>query len=225
MFPIRSLFTAALLTTAVTGCHFDMEGKYQAEKAVSEEFALDGASTIDIEFPIGEVRLSNGPDNTVTVAGRVIAKGDDQEQLDEVIAEFAFRTATSERLELTTPKAERGVHYTVDLDIAVPKGKDLDVSLNVGALMADVELPANAEFALNVGDLDIRLPAGAAATVSAEVNVGDVSVRGFDLQTGAVERRSFVGAVFDGRIGPEDAVSPKDLRARVNVGDIDIRAR
>lgn len=224
MAPIRPIL-AALLIAALPACHFDIEGKYHAEKEISEEFPLDGASTIEIDFAVGELRLTNSPDDKVRVTGKVVAKGNDQEQLDRLMGEFVLRPSTGQQFELTMPRAEAGVTYTVDLDVAVPAGKDLEASLNVGELKAELELPRTLEITLNVGDLDIILPAGSEAAVDAEVNVGDVSVSGFDTVTGAVERRSFVGAVFEGRLGAAEAPSPKELTARVNVGDIDIRGQ
>lgn len=154
---IAGIFGACTFALFLTGSAVQANWTGNEEKkAIDESIPLDGADKIEVDFAVGELKIVHGPDDVIEVEGNIIIKARNRKKVERMLEELALEVETGDTIEIGLASPGFAKKCSVELTVRVPKGVDLDVELNVGELKAEIEMPASAEFAVNVGEVSVN---------------------------------------------------------------------
>ena len=184
-------------------------------------YAVEGASRIRIEFPVGTLTLEGDDGQTIRVQVRVDCKGIDTEDCRDDARRIRIDHGTSGnvfRLEFSgIRKNWSGHHVSVEVHILVPRA--LAAELNMGVGKAQVSgLERDLDVELGVGELSVRGVQAHYRDVEAESGVGDASI---ETRGGRIRERGFIG--HSAHWG--EGVGTSLIRAHVGVGEATVDLR
>jgi len=186
-----------------------------------QEFALEGAQRLSLEFPVGELRLEGDEGHTVRVLVRVDCKsldGDDcADEARRVRVDHEVRDGTF-RLEFAgIRKNATGRHITVEARVLVPHALVTQAHMGVGK--ADFAgFTRDVDVELGVGELTVRGAERNYRDADVEAGVGDVSLQ---TRSGHVRDHGFIGH----RAHWSDGRGAGFVRAHVGVGHASVSLR
>lgn len=184
----------------------------------SHTFPVGARHTVQLEFPIGELRVIPSDESRVRFDLRVRCRHRSAEHCAELADRLVLESddtggTLSLRLE-NYPKWQRK-GFTVLGELRVPRSLAVRIEMGVGQL--EVEgLEGDLDVDLGVGQADIRTPRAQARQVSAEAGIGDASIRGAG---GELERSRFLGS----RVTWVRGHGRSDVRVHVGVGEATVR--
>jgi hypothetical protein len=205
---------AFLLATA---CLIAPHANAATVRTLEEELRLETGEILDLDLPVGELKLRSTSDSTV-------------EMVVEIECKRSRRRCESaaEDLELRTRK--RGDTLRVDLDgwpswgtsglsvkvtVAVPEGHPVVVDMGVGKV--DIRgLKSDLTIDLGIGDVEVEMDAEFVQSVSLDSGIGESSVA-FDGQH-ISGKRSFLGDEVRWSEGEGNA----RIRIDLGIGAIDV---
>lgn len=188
------------------------------KKNLAQTIPAQEATSIAIDFPVGDLRIETGSGDTVRVdlkveCDRWFRSCDDRLEDVELRSEL-------EHGKLHVDIRGYGHGHTGDLEVSgtitVPAHRALRVDMGVGQLDID-GVSGRLDVDLGVGEVTVRMPASAVRSVSIDAGVGDTTLR---LPDGPVdEERSFVSSEIDWNGGRGEA----SVAVEVGVGDAVVR--
>jgi len=181
--------------------------------------ALDGARCLRIELPVGEVHLRGGAGSAVRgdLALRCErGKAHCFEQARALRIE-ARRAGECLHLELAGWGSGDRDDLTVEGQLDLPAGLDLEVDLQVGSLQVN-GMRGHLDAHVAVGELVLELPWESTGSVELTAGIGESRLR---LPTGAPDSRrtGWLGSDTRWEGGP----GASRIQANVGVGEIDAR--
>lgn len=205
-----SLAFAALLLAAVPAA------ADHGRKNIAETLPATAADGIEIEFPVGDLRIetaASAAEDTVRVDLRVTCDRwfrSCADRLEDVRLESHL---SGDVLRIAIRGYGKGKSdLEVDGTITIPAARQLSVEMGVGDLQIS-GVSKGLDVDLGVGEVRVRMPAAAVRSVTMDAGVGDTSLR---LPSGhAAESRSFVTSETDWEDGRGEARVSVD----VGVGD------
>ncbi len=211
---------ASLALACLTGVAL---GRVELQKDVSATVPARDVEVIRIDFQVASLEITTHEAEEIRVGGHIRARGQDRLRTRTALdqAELIVEPGRRTTLGLTRPRRE--VQFMAELKIGLPRGRNLEIDVNVGEIDAQLELPRSSKWEMAVGDVDLRLPRETAARFKAEVQVGDINLRGLPGDV-RVERRHLVGAQAEGVIGDPQRAADYRIEITVNVGSVRLRA-
>jgi DUF4097 and DUF4098 domain-containing protein YvlB len=215
----------------------------EATERFEKTFDVSTPARLSVDVNVGDVFVRAGDGAQIRVSAVKQAWGQDRAQaqgyLDDL--ELQIRQTATGEVEIKTdmPSRLRSIGRTpkVDLEIAVPRDTDMNLTVNVGSIevtgvqgafevdsnvgdvtLRDVRFAEDAQIESAVGNIRLYLPADIAFTFEAESNVGNIRVD-FPIRNERSEKK-VVGGRVEGEIGESPTV---DVRLRANTGNIEIR--
>lgn len=217
------LLVAGLMVSSFLACGGRHGLEFQAEKPVSKHIDGSGVSMIDLRFHTGSIRFTQSPTKEISVEGKIYINTTDQatarlkaEQVDLEVSSTGGRYVL-----VQLPEKEEDSNYEVELNVAIPKGVDLRLSLGSGEIESAINLPKKTDIQVGSGAVRINLPKETSAQIMAKNNMGDITVDGFDTQSGKVQRQ-LIYSEFNGAVGTEWLAGNK-LDLSVSSGSIVIQ--
>jgi DUF4097 and DUF4098 domain-containing protein YvlB len=191
-------------------------GPALAEVEVDQTRELSAEGLVSVRVASGELEISGWDRNEVSVRGTISGTAD---ALD--LTTGSGRVS----IEVKPPKRTKGPGGSADLEIRIPRGSRLEVSV----MSADVDLRDHAGTAQLVtlsGDIDIR---GATREVEVETASGDVDVEApvasAEVQSvsGDVDLSGVKGRVSVSAVSGDVNITGELARAEINTTSGDIR--
>jgi hypothetical protein len=187
-------------------------------------FPIEGARTLRIDVPVGEVHVEVGGGDRVE-ARLTLECDEDSRRCRERAAKLRLasdRSADDLSLRISGYQRERnhGIHHPdVTLRLTVPAAISLEVDMGVGEL--DVEgVEGDVEVDLGVGEVRVALPESAVRSVSLDVGVGEANLSPRPADT---QRHGFL--FLGNEVDWKDGSGPSRVAVNVGVGEASVRLR
>ena len=190
-------------------------------QAEPREYALEGATQIKVEFPVGRLTIEGDDGNTVRVLVRVDCRERDYEDCKRETRRIRIEHHVSEgrfalqfegiRKELGSPR------INVEARLLVPRKLVSRAEMGVGELRVS-GMTSDIEAELGVGELTVKADARHYRDAEAESGVGHATIR---APGGDVRDRGFIGHTARWT----DGHGPSFLRAHVGVGQVEVTLR
>jgi hypothetical protein len=177
-------------------------------------FAVSRDHRVQMEFPVGQLRVIATDESKVHFTLRVKCKGNSDERCEELANRLVLDSHDSGsqlRLRLENYPKWDNKGFSVHGELRVPRSQTLRIEMGVGQIDVD-GLQGDLDVDLGVGEADIRALRAHAANVTVETGIGDASIRGANS---ALESSRFVGA----RASWSGGKGKSDVRLHVGVGD------
>ena len=224
-------------------------------KTETVRLETDDPITLTVDNRVGDILIEPGTNDEVVVEytkrAHGLTKSSAQDELDNILVDIDDSVADQVKIAVTMD-SEKDTFFAfsneVDLTIRVPESLYLDIKNNVGKVTiqgvtarsvqvknntGDIEFDgelgtsptADYSFETNVGSITLFLPDNTYFAVSAETDVGDVTVSdNFDEVNRDDDGSGEVGDRWAGMLGNGNE-DPPTLTLIVNVGDITISTR
>jgi len=184
----------------------------------SHVYPVTAKHRVEIEFPVGQLRVVPTDESKVHFDIRVTCRGRSESRCEELANELTLDsrdTGGTLHIKLDHYPKWRSNGFKVAGELRVPRSMALRVEMGVGEL--DIEgLEGDLDVDLGVGEADVLAPRAGARRVEVEAGIGDATIRGAGS---SIETSRFVGAKAtwsrgDGR---------SDVRLHVGVGEATVR--
>jgi hypothetical protein len=184
-----------------------------------------GIRQVRIEIPIGEIIIRNGAASAVELTGTIRQRygdRDDKEWASDIVA--ATKIVLDVSGDVVFVRRETGPEATgwrakrspsdIKATIQVPAGLAIDIEQSIGEVdiagsFGDIDL------ALRIGEASIRVPKRDIRHLSASAKIGEV-------KTNLGDRVITKEGLFAGETYYENETGKRDLRVRVQIGEIEI---
>jgi hypothetical protein len=184
----------------------------------SHVYPVTSKHRVEIEFPVGALRVVPTDESKVRFDIRVTCRGRSEERCQEMADRLTLDSHDSGgtlHLKLDHYPKWRSNGFKLAGELRVPRSLALRVDMGVGELVIE-GLEGDLDVDLGVGEADVRAPRSGARRVEVEAGIGDASIRGAGS---SIETSRFVGARAtwsrgDGR---------SDVRLHVGVGEATVR--
>jgi hypothetical protein len=216
----HALVPTALLAALLLGA--PAQGKDQL--LVREEnpsFALEGAEAVDIDVPVGDVKVSAGAGQQVEAHLWLRCDEGSRYCKDRAAAIHLVPTHVGDRLSLKVDgydhNGHHGIHHPdVELEVKLPASLGLRVDMGVGDLdVRGVEGDVNLD--LGVGDAKVEIPESAVRSAAVDAGVGEARLY---PHSGESEHHGFL------HLGNEaswhDGQGRSSVKVHVGVGDASV---
>lgn len=226
------------------------------------EFVVEGTPTVQVRNRAGSITITRGEARQVRVQvtkraqGRLFSQPTD----DDLAKVVVHVSQHGDAIRVETEQREMGgifKNFQVDIAIATPAESTLQLRMNAGNVdvrdisgqtectvnagnfdALDVTLAGHSSLTVNAGNLTLEGAVAAGASLSADVNAGNLRLRLPRDTPAYLEARSDVGSIdVDGwpvtisrRVVQQEATGPLGdnpqgtLRLRINTGSISVRA-
>ncbi|HUK14194.1 MAG TPA: hypothetical protein VLW17_12905 [Thermoanaerobaculaceae bacterium] len=179
----------------------------------------DAVQTVEIQAGVGDVDVSSGPGDTVSIHVEVRPKGahfwsSNRTDLDAL--EVAAETRGSTLVLRISPERRHDLEIGEDWTVRLPARLGLRVKLGVGDVHV-LDMTGDMKAEVGVGDVKIEGSYDAFGDVHASCGVGDATLR---TPAGRSEGEGFIGHSLRAS-GPGKA----DIEVSAGVGDVTIRLR
>lgn len=183
----------------------------------SERMPLDGAATLEIDLPVGQLLLEggDGPDVEATMTVRC-TKARCQDRVDDVqLATIRVGDRLKLKVEGLTRASANG--FDVKLLVDVPRTLATEIDLAVGEVRVR-NLAANLEIDTGVGDVEVQMDRAVVKSVDLDAGVGEAHLR---TDLGDIRGSGMVGSGLKWSQGTGTAVVEIDT----GVGEISVDLR
>jgi hypothetical protein len=189
------------------------------EREISRTFPLEAGQTLRLELSIGEMRIEGADIDEVQAELRIECRWGNEKDCEQLLEKADLDSRTTSRrtiIEIVSDSSWRKTKLEIEGDFRVPRGAKLEVEMGVGEL--EIEgLEADLSADLGVGEVSIRFPAAKAGSVGLDAGVGEAELLG--AGTFVEGRRSMlVGSEVYWDQGEGEA----RVRADVGVGEITV---
>lgn len=180
---------------------------------------------VRIEIPIAEIEVRNGPSTAVELTGKVTQRydGRDERQWASDIVE-STKIAMEVSGDVVFIRREAGPESrgwrakrspsTIKAIIAIPAGVAIDIEQSIGEVDINGSF-GDIDLSIRIGEVSIRVPKRDIRHLSASAKIGEV-------KTNLGDRVITKEGLFAGETYYENETGTHDLRARVQIGEIDI---
>jgi hypothetical protein len=204
-------------------------GALLADSEVVKEFRQTATATgirqVRVEIPIAEIEIRNGPASAVELTGTIrqrYANRDEKKWATDIVD--STRVVLEVRGDVVFIRRETGPEAkgwrakkspsTIRASISIPAGTALDIEQSIGELDIDGSF-GDIDLSLRIGEVSIRVPKRDVRTLSAAARIGEVT-------TNLGDRIIRKEGLFAGETYYENETGRGDLRARVQIGEIEI---
>lgn len=205
---------AALLTAAPAEA-----GGSQTMRTLRVDLAADDATALDLEVPVGEVRIDGTDGSRVEAAVEVRCNRPVKARCEELARKVELASGNSrDRLWVKLdgwPHKGNDSGLSVHVELSMPRQLKLGAELGVGELEA-VGLVSDMDIEIGVGEATIRAREEHVRRVDLEVGVGEATLR---VGSRTIEGKGFIGRDLAWSQGPGAAA----LRVDCGVGEVDVR--
>jgi len=194
-------------------------GQPETLRTLTVNLAAGDATTVDLEVPVGEVRVDGTDGSQVAVTVEVQCSRPVKTRCEELAQKIELSSGNAhDRLSVKLrgwPKNKDNSGLSVDVEMAMPRRMALDAELGVGEFDA-VGLVSDLELDLGVGEATIRAGQEHVHRVDLDVGVGDATLRVGDR---TIEGKGFIGHELDWSAGRGAAA----LKVDCGVGEVNVR--
>lgn len=212
--------TVALLAAAWLAIGLAPEAEAKEIKTERTSLSARGLDSVDVEHPVGKVRITGTSGDQVRIEMRVHCgrwfSGSCAERGERLELET---DVVGDTLLVRIDKMPNSVKsLAVDLDIDLPRHLDVSVEHGVGGVRIS-GMAGDIEVELGVGDVRIDGRVRDFERVSAEVGVGDADFRAAGHRAGHSEGFLFLANTVEWDDGPGES----EIEVEIGVGDATIR--
>lgn len=170
----------------------------EVERQVTLQEDVARAELIRLNVSAGEVTITGTSGNTVTAEVTATCQEENKAACQKLLKEldWAKKTGSTTELILAPANINRYNHISVKVKLAVPRDKNLEVSLSAGELNIE-GTSACVTAEVNAGEINITLPEKQLASASLSTGVGDVNLKTAKGESMSGERSLLVGAKLD----------------------------
>ena len=219
---MKRILTAALLGIVWSGA---LLAGGEVARDFKQTASSHGIRQVRIEIPIAEIEVRNGPASSIELAGTIRQRYDDRDE-QEWAAEIvdATKIVLEVKGDVVFVRRETGPEgrtwrskkspSTIRATVSIPEGIALDIEQSIGEIdihgsFGDIDL------AVRIGEVSIRVPKRDIRHLSASAKIGEV-------KTNLGDRMITKEGLFAGETYYENESGERDLRVRVQIGEIDI---
>ena len=209
----KLLFVTAITLGMAVSAHSDEVRSFE------REFDADGFQTLQLDIPLGEVRIDGSSDDRIEV--EVIVECDWRkksctkraEEIDLVSREWGDRLV----LEIEGMNKWRSIGMSLDVRVTAPAGMRLELDMGVGEVeIAHFENDVTVD--LGVGELTVKMEESDVHSVDLDTGLGEANLR---YKGGELEASGLFGNELRWNKGEGHA----DIRIEIGIGEIDVRLR
>jgi hypothetical protein len=184
-------------------------------RTLNQDLPVGEASTISIDFPVGNLNVEGFDGNSVNVDMKVECSPS-RKDCQKVADKVAIASRTNGRkmeVNIKGPRGDSSKDFQLSARIQVPRALLVSVDMGVGNLSV-IGLEQAVEIDLGVGDADVRLPEGSVRSVNLKAGVGEATLH---LKSGRIQGTGFVhqGLKWTGS-------GSANVEISVGVGDVDL---
>jgi len=217
----HTLVPTALLAALLLGAPAQGKDKLLVREE-TPSYALEGAQAIDLDVPVGDVKVSAGPGQQVEAHLWLRCDDGSRQCVDRAAAIHLVATRSGDRLSLKVDGYDREGHHSfhhpdVELRIDLPAALGVHVDMGVGDLdVRGTEGDVNVD--LGVGDAKVEIPESAVHSAAVDAGVGEARLY---PHSGDSEHHGFL------HLGNEaswhDGQGRSSVKVHVGVGDASVR--
>jgi hypothetical protein len=213
----RTLLALALLAVVPLPL---FAGEDEEMRRESASYPTEGARSVTVDLPIGELRVVGTTDGTVDAQLRVTCRRDTQRCRDKASRVHLRPRRSGSTLELEVVGLDQGRHGadpTPHLELRLPASIALAIEVGVGEV--DVRgVSGDVAIETGVGEVNVRMAESAVREVALDVGVGDARLvpETHDVRTSGF---FFLGNEVDWREG----AGTSEVTVEVGVGEATVR--
>jgi hypothetical protein len=215
---MSKISTIPILVLLAAGLAMSAPAPADNDRTLTGSFSLEPDQALRLELPTAELRVEASEGNKARLELRFQCRWENRE-CTEALEDLGLDAEASPRRVLLTVEGlsnwKKGM-IEAEGFLSLPPGAPLDLDVGVGDL--EIEgLTADQRIDLGVGEVTVRVPKTAVASVELDAGVGEAEIFGAD---GRIEgRRSMlVGSEAYWSEGPGEA----RIRVEVGVGEISV---
>ncbi len=194
-------------------------------KNVKQTLPATGIRQIRIEIPIAQLEVRNGSAPAVQLTGTIrqrYSDSDDREWASEIVEStkialevsgdvvFLRRDAGPQSRSWRAKRSPSDIKATIE----IPAGMSVDIEQSIGEIAISGSF-GDIDLALRIGEVSIRVPKRDIRHLSASAKIGEV-------KTNLGDRVITKEGLFAGETYYENETGKRDLRVRVQIGEIEI---
>ncbi len=216
-----------ILATAVVGLFWSAALLADGEvvKDLRKSVSAKGIRQVRIEIPIAEIEVLNGPSTAVELTGTVRQRydgRDDREWASEIVESTKITLEAAGDVVFlrreTGPEARgwraKKSPSNIKAILHVPAGVAIDIEQSIGEVDINGSF-GDIDLSIRIGEVSIRVPKRDIRHLSASAKIGEV-------KTNLGDRVITKEGLFAGETYYENETGRHDLRARVQIGEIEI---
>ncbi len=168
---ILLLATAALASAAEAG---------SKARELTGAFALEPGQDLRLDLSVGEIRIEGAAIDRVEIELRVTCRWGSDEDCEGLLEKVELESRTTARrriVEIVSDSSWRKTKLEIEADFRVPRGVALEIDMGVGELTIS-GVAADVSADLGVGELSIRVKREAVRSVGLDAGVGEAKLLG-----------------------------------------------